>query len=179
MTGMTYRQQGLTGAPLAEFGGLLYDGAGNRTQLSASLSGLAGYGGTTLYTYDNKSQLTSETSNRVGGYGFNFAYDAVGNLTLFKGVAGSYNPANQNTQNGTVNFDGNGNPATVNGVAVTWDPNDRATNFGALLSADYSGSQRAWKQSGTNRTYIMERHPSAKWTPTATCWRSTPGAPMG
>ena len=69
------------------------------------------YSGSTGYQYDNRNQLTQEVSGRAGGYSNNYAFDLVGNPISWKGTPQTFNSANQNTQNATLTFDGNGNTA--------------------------------------------------------------------
>ena len=74
---------------LSEFGSMRYDGAGNRTSVTAAVAQAPGASGTTGYAYDDpnqadplqhRSELTGETSTRNGGYTNSFAYDAAFNL---------------------------------------------------------------------------------------------------
>ena len=93
---------------------MVYDGAGNRTALTASVPGApASYSGTTGYQYDynqtanpalNRSQLTQETSSR-GSYTNAFGYDGntstgPGNPTSSKGTSQTFNVDNQQTGTG-------------------------------------------------------------------------------
>ena len=43
----------------------------------------------------------------------NYAFDLVGNPTSWKGTAQTFNSANQNTQNHTLTFDGNGTAINI------------------------------------------------------------------
>src|SRR5205814_2267396 len=102
------------GTMLPHSGCLVYDGAGKRASLTANLPGVSSYSGQTTYQYDVKDQVTQEASTRTGGYTSNFEYDNAGNPTNFKGVAQTFNAANQNTANV---FDLNGNPTTYKGTS--------------------------------------------------------------
>lgn len=140
---------------VSDFSSIGYDGVGNRTAVTASITGATSLNGSTGYTYDTKNQLTQETSTRDGGFTDNFAYDSVGNPTTFKGLTKTYNVNNQQTGTGYVH-DNNGNPTTYGGVTLTFDPEDRMTSYGSVLTAGYRGDGlRAWKQSGTARTYFL------------------------
>ena len=142
---------------LADFGSMSQDAVGNRLSLTANLPAApAAYSGSTTYGYDNRSELTQETSQRAGGYSNGYGYDTVGNPTTWKGNAQSFNLANQNTQNGTLTFDGNGNPAGWQGTPLTWDANNKLTAFGSTLTAGYGADGlRAWKQTAAGRTYFV------------------------
>lgn len=140
-------------ALLSAFGSMTYDGAGNRTQLTATFPGLSAYSGVTNFTYNNQSQLTEEQSARAGGYTFGYGYDGAGNPTTFRGAPRTYNWNNQDTAN---TYDNNGNPVTYSGTALSFDPENRLTQVGSLLTADYSASGlRAWKENPTGRTYFI------------------------
>ena len=144
-------------ALLADFGSMSQDAVGNRLSLTANLPAApASYSGSTTYGYDNRSELTQETSGRAGGYNNGYGYDFVGNPTTWKGNAQSFNLANQNTQGGTLTFDGNGNPAGWQGTPLSWDANNKLTAFGSALTAGYGADGlRAWKQTAAGRTYFV------------------------
>lgn len=134
-----------------------YDGIGNRTSVTATVPALPSASGSTAYQYDQKDQLTSETSQRGGGYTNGFGYDPAGNPTTFRGSGPNiFGVDNQITGAGYV-YDGNGNPTTYKGAAVTYDAEDNPTVFGSQLTAGYTGSGlRAWKQgSGGGKTYFL------------------------
>ncbi|MCC7492664.1 MAG: hypothetical protein IT204_09970 [Fimbriimonadaceae bacterium] len=62
---------------------------------------------------------------------------------------------NQLTGPGTYVYDGNGNPTTFGGTALTWDVENRMTAHGSALEAAYRGDGlRAWKE-GATRTYFL------------------------
>ena len=159
-----------TGTTLSHFASMAYDGAGNRTSVTASLTGApASYNGTTGYTYDygqtanpalNRSQLTKEQSTRAGNYTNNFAYDGgtstgPGNPTSFKGAAQTFNANNQQTGSG-FGYDGNGNPTTYKNNALAFDPENRMTAYSTVQTDGYSGDGlRTWKQTGGVRTYFL------------------------
>jgi RHS repeat-associated protein len=145
----------ISSTTISDFSSLGYDGVGNRTSVTASISGATALNGTTGFTYDSKNQLTQETSTRNGGFTDNFTYDSAGNPTSFKGVTKSYNSNNQQTGTGFA-YDGNGNPTTYGGITLTFDPENRMTVYGSVLTAGYSGSGlRAWKQTSAGRTYFL------------------------
>jgi RHS repeat-associated protein len=145
----------IAGNTISDFTSIAYDGAGNRTSVTATIPGATGLNGSTIYNYDTKNQLTQETSTRNGGFMDNFAYDSAGNTTTFKGVTKTYNAKNQQTGTGYA-YDNNGNPITYGGTTLTFDPESRLTNFGSALAAGYTGDGlRAWKQNSTTRTYFL------------------------
>ena len=95
-------------------------------------------------------------SGRAGGYSNSYAFDLVGNPTSWKNTPQTFNSANQNTQNATLTFDGNGNPAGFSGTALNWDVNDNLFAFGNVLTAGYNADGlRAWKQTSSGRTYFL------------------------
>jgi hypothetical protein len=60
---------------------------------------------------------------------------------------------NQDTGN---SYDNRGNPTPYQGVAMSYDAESRLTGVGATWTAGYRGDYlRAWKQSGTTRTYFL------------------------
>lgn len=143
------------GITLSDFSNIGYDGAGNRTSITASITGAPSLNGVTTYQYDIKDQLTQESSTRNGGFTDNFGYDPAGNPTSFKGVAKTYNSNNQETGTGFVH-DGNGNPTTYAGTTLTFDPENRMTAHGSALTAGYTGDGlRAWKENVSGRTYFL------------------------
>jgi RHS repeat-associated protein len=140
---------------ISDFSSISYDGAGNRSSVTASIPGTTSLDGTTSYTYDSKDQLTQETSTRNGGFTDNFSYDSGANPTSFKGVSKSYNSNNQQTGTG-FSYDGNGNPTSYGGVTLTFDPANHMTAYGSILTAGYTGNgMRAWKQNSSGRTYFL------------------------
>jgi len=143
------------GTTISDFSGIAYDGVGNRTSITASIPGATSLNGTTTYTYDNKNQVTQESSTRIGGFTDNFAYDSGGNPTSFKGVSRTYNTNNQETGTG-YSHDGSGNPTLYNGTILTFDPESHLTAYGTSLTAGYTGDDlRAWKQNSSGRTYFL------------------------
>ncbi|MCC7493782.1 MAG: RHS repeat-associated core domain-containing protein [Fimbriimonadaceae bacterium] len=61
----------------------------------------------------------------------------------------------QLTGPGTYVYDGNGNPTTFGGTALTWDVENRMTAHGTAFEAAYRGDGlRAWKE-GSTRTYFL------------------------
>jgi RHS repeat-associated protein len=75
--------------------------------------------------------------------------------STFKGSTKSYNSKNQQTGTGFV-YDGNGNPTTYNGATLTFDPENRMTAYGSVLTAGYNGGGlRGWKQNSSARTYFL------------------------
>lgn len=153
LTGLTNSDS--VGAILSQFGSIAYDGAGNRTQLTASFPGSAWLGGVTDYQYDGKDQLTQEQTTRGGGLADTFGYDAAGNPTSFRSQAKAYNANNQRTGAGYAH-DHNGNPTTYGGTSLSFDPENRLTSYGAAMTAGYRGDGlRAWKESAQGRTYYL------------------------
>lgn len=138
---------------------MVYDGAGNRTQVFTDLFGYPALDGLVSYTYDTKDRLTSETSTRLSGFADTFAYDGANNPTTFRGSSRSYNSANQFSATGFA-YDDRGNPTTYGGSSVSFDLLNNATQFGSVLTSGYRGDGlRAWKDNGTstapNRTYYL------------------------
>ena len=121
-----------------------FDGAGDRTQVV--VSGLpSGYGGTISYAYDQRGQLTNESSTRPNfGAARTYQYDGAaggtstgpGNTTLFNGASRTYNADNQTTSN---TYDGNGNPTTYQGTALTFDAESRMATSGTAQTNGYTG----------------------------------------
>lgn len=145
------------GAALSDFGGMSYDGVGNRLAVTVAVpSAPSAFSGQTAYAYDAKDQLLQEQSTRNGGYTNAFAYDAAGNPTTSRGVSGNtFNPDNQIT-NGGFAYDGAGNPTTYQGVGLAFDPENRLTQYGSALTAGYNGDNlRGWKQGSGGRTYFL------------------------
>src|SRR6266542_70617 len=71
------------------------------------------------------------------------------------GVSKSYNSSNQQTGTGFIH-DSNGNPTTYGGTTLTFDPENRITAYGSVLTAGYTGDGlRAWKENSTARTYFL------------------------
>lgn len=140
---------------ISDFSSIAYDGIGNRTSVTASIPGATLLNGITGYTYDSKNQLTQESSTRNGGLTDNFAYDAAGNPTTFKGQTNTYNSNNQQTGTGW-SYDGNGNPTTYGGLTLTFDPENRMTSYSNSFTAGYSGDGlRAWKENSSGRQYFL------------------------
>lgn len=140
---------------ISDFSSIAYDGAGNRTSVTASIPSATSLNGTTGYSYDSKNQLTQETSTRISGFTDNFGYDSAGNPTTFKGLTKTFNSNNQRTGTG-FSHDSNGNPTNYGGTALTYDPENRMTSYGSVLTTGYSGNGlRAWKQSSGGRTYFL------------------------
>lgn len=153
LTGLTNSDS--VGAILSQFGSIAYDGAGNRTQLTAALPGSPWLGGVTDYQYDGKDQLTQEQTTRGGSLADTFGYDAAGNPTSFRGQAKAYNANNQQT-GASYAHDNNGNPTTYGGASLSFDPENRLTSYGTAMTAGYRGDGlRAWKESAQGRTYYL------------------------
>ncbi len=146
---------------VSQFGTMLYDGAGNRLSITATVPGASALTGVTNYAYDIKDRLLSESSTKVSGYTAAFGYDPAGNLTQFKGQSRTYDQQNRLTGGqgltGAYVYDERGNPTTYNGVSIAYTPENEATQFGTLLSADYGADRlRAWKQDAAGvRTYFL------------------------
>jgi RHS repeat-associated protein len=158
-----------SGSRLSEFGynaatssaaPMTYDVAGNRLSMACALPNANNLSGNTSYSYDNKNELTGETSTRNSGYTNSFTYDAAENATTLRSTSGlTYNSDNQRLSSNTA-YDGNGNPTTYGGHSLAFDPEDRMTSYStsgtAVLQAGYSaGGLRSWKQSGGATTYYL------------------------
>lgn len=142
---------------LSQFDQILHDGAGNRLGVTATVPGQAALTGAVTYSYDLKDQLLSETSGLNGGFATAFNYDGAGNPTTFKGTSRTFDAQNRRTGTGFT-YDVQGNPTLYQGTGITYTPEGEATQFGGLLSADYTfEGLRAWKQNGTTgvRTYFL------------------------
>ena len=155
LTDLANRRNDQSNTLLSEFGSVVHDAVGNITNLTSMLYGVTAYSGTTAYNYNAKSQLSQETSQRLGGYSNGYNYDPVGNPTNFKGAVNTFNNVNQCTSNGTA-YDGEGNPASWSGNALTYDANNKIVSIGNTLTAGYrSDGLRAWKQSSSGITYFI------------------------
>jgi len=145
----------LGSSTISDFNNITYDAVGNRTSLSATVSGASSLNGATTFTYDSKNQLLEESTTRYGGFTDTFSYDTAGNPTSFLGTSKSYNSNNQQTGTG-FSYDSNGNPIAYNGVSLTFDPENRLIAHGSTLSAGYRGDGlRGWKQTSSGRTYFL------------------------
>ena len=143
-----------------------YDGVGSLKALQVTVPGATGYSGTTTFTYDagstdptqQRSQLTQESSTRVGGYTSNFGYDAAGNPTTLRGATRAFNSDNQYTGS---TYDNDGNPTHYNGRTLVFDPENRLTKYGnptssGGMAAGYNGDGlRAWKQNASGTSYFL------------------------
>ena len=140
-----------------------FDGAGNRLEVTANVPSSTALSGVTDWTYDNQNRLTAEVSARAGGWNHTHGYDAAGNLTTLRGQSQTYDYQNQLTGGtglGSFEYDERGNPTTFNGVSLSWDEQDNLTTVGSAtsptLTAGYSADGlRAWKDSGTSKTYFL------------------------
>jgi hypothetical protein len=53
-------------------------------------------------------------------------------------------------------YDGNSNPMLYKGVNLSFDPENRMTAYGGVLTAGYTGDGlRAWKQTASGRRYYL------------------------
>ena len=136
-----------------EAGGMQYDSLGNLTSMPVNIPGSTAGTGTSNFTYNTQDELTQEASGRNGNYTNGFGYDAAFNPTTFKGVTHTFNADNQDN---LISYDGNGNPTAYDGNGTTFDPENRMTAYGSLLTAGYTGDNlRAWKQTTAGRTYFL------------------------
>ena len=79
---------------------------------------------------------------------------------------------------GTFGYDGNGNPTTYKGSTLAFDPENRMTAYGSVLTNGYGPDDlRAWKQGASGATYFLysninqpmcEFNASGTWTATNT-----------
>jgi RHS repeat-associated protein len=150
----------------SQFSDMHYDGLQKLTQLTQAIPSLPGYSGTRAFQYNDSGlamgALTLETFVPEAhtpayetGYFQEFAYDAAGNPTTFRGVEKAYNINNQHFGAGMA-YDGNGNPTTYKGQSLTFDANNQLTAYSTLLTAGYqAGGLRAWKESGGGRRYFL------------------------
>jgi len=140
---------------LSHYNSFTYDANGNVTGLTASIPALTSYGGTTIWQYNSKDQLTQEQTTRFGGYTDNFAYDSASNPTTFRGTTLTFNNSNELTVAG-FSYDSNGNPTTYGGTTFTYDPKDHLTAVGSVMSSGYrSDGLRAWTTEGGSTTYYL------------------------
>ena len=150
------------GTTLSDFGAVTYSGIGDVTAATVAIPSQPTYSGTTEYSYDTissggtRSQLTGESSTRIGGYNNVNAYDTAGNPTTLRGSSmASYNSDNQTTAS-SYGYDGNGNPTTYNSNSLSFDAENRMTAFGSAMTAGYTGdSLRAWKTGSSGTTYYL------------------------
>lgn len=164
--------EGSNGSNLSQYDGcprIAYDATGNELGVYASIPAAPSFSGQTSYSYDEKDQLVSESSDRGGGYGYSFDYDNAGNPTTFRNTEysdGSYNSNNQRTRllNNQIvgfTFDSNGNPTGYrSGIGLGYDSNDNLTSFSAALGtvqeSGYDGSgKRAWKLASGSKSYYL------------------------
>src|SRR6185312_8126240 len=93
-------------------------------------------------------------STRNDGISNSFAYDTAFNPTTFRNQTHTFNANNQDT---AQTYDGNGNPHLLGAYSLSFDPENRLTQVGSLLTAGYDGDDlRAWKQDNVgNRTYFL------------------------
>jgi YD repeat-containing protein len=96
------------------------------------------------YTYDSLQRLTAAATTGSGGWGTAYGYDGFGNLwskTQTKGnppqLSVTYDRTT-NRQDG-VSYDANGNPATINGIGVGWDEENRLAYQSGYWGQDYWG----------------------------------------
>jgi RHS repeat-associated protein len=145
-----------SGSTLSNFSGMTYDGVGNRTGLTATVSSDTTFSGSTSFTYDGKNEMADESSTRNGSYNNTFAYDGAENPTTFRGVSGkTYNSNNQNSGSGYA-FDGDGNPTTYSGSSFVFDAENRLTSVGTVLTAAYgTEGLRSNKTDSTGTTYYL------------------------
>ena len=114
---------------------LNYAPSGNVGQIGATVPNYTAHSGTTTYGYSIKNEVTSENSPRLGTY--NHVYDAAGNPTTFRGVAGqTFNAENQPNASGYA-YDGGGNPTTYATKSLTFDAENRMVSYGTNWSATY------------------------------------------
>ena len=146
-----------------------YDGVSNALSVNATVPGApVGYSGMTSYQYDygqtanpqlNRSQLTNEASARLTGnqtYAYDGGGNGTGNPTTFKGITNTFNLDNQTTTSGYT-YDRSGNPTTYQANSLTFDPENRLTGYNSTTQTDaYDGDGlRAWKQTGSGKTYFL------------------------
>jgi YD repeat-containing protein len=168
-----------TSATLADFGGTVgmgYDSEGNVTSMSCNMPGSNLGTGDTTYAQDDKNELTSEQSTRNGGITNSFAYDTAFNPTTFRNQTRTFNANNQDT---AQSYDGNGNPHLLGAYSLSFDPENRLTEVGSLLTAGYDGDDvRAWKQDNLGGTELTSSG-RASWTHPATSSPPTPSDRQG
>jgi len=150
LTALTNRRS--NGSTLSDYTGMTYDGVGNRASWTGSIPANPSYSRTDSYTYDAKNQVTQEASTGLN-YSNTFGYDPAGNPTTYRGATRGFNADNQDVGSG---YDGNGNPTTYQGQGFVFDPENRMTQDGSVLSCGYTGDGlRAWKQGSSGRTYFI------------------------
>jgi RHS repeat-associated protein len=145
-----------SGTVLSNFNSMTYDGVGNRTAADVTESSDTTYSGDTSFTYDNRNELTNETSTRNGSYNETNVFDPAENATTFKNASGhTFNSNNQRSNTGYA-FDGNGNPSTYSSATTAFDVENRMTSYGTALTAGYdSNNMRSWKTDSTGTTYYL------------------------
>ena len=164
-TAYTYNPRGLitqilnkdsSGNVTSNFNEMAYDSVGNRTSLAAGETSYSNYSGSNYFSYDNRNELSEETSTRNGGFTHSFAYDAAENPTEYRSTTGNtYYVDNQRSNTGYA-FDGNGNPTTYKGSSLGFDVENRLVSDATSLTAGYDGEgKRAWKTDSTGTTYYL------------------------
>ncbi len=148
---------------LSNFTGMTYDAVGNRTSEAAAIptiNGLPAADRTLQYTYDTRDELLTEasastdaTDNYNQNYNWGFSYDLASNPTTFRSAGAGFNTDNQN---GSIGYDGNGDPATVQGRTSAFDPEDRLSSF--LLPSPFTGN---WKAAYNGDGQTVWQNPSS------------------
>ncbi len=163
------------GRVLTEYGSFTNDDLGRLTGQGATTPGAPGTTGSNIWGYTATGQLTSDgfTPNNGTTQAKAATFDAVGNPTTFvQELAGytdgtfirNYDANNQwdgYAKNDTVynrignvpnaallfQYDDKGNPTIYKGEALSYDSQNRLTQYADKLSAGYrSGGLRAWKE---------------------------------
>ncbi len=148
---------------LSNFTGMTYDAVGNRTSEAAAIptvNGLPAADRTLQYTYDARDELLTEasastdaTDNYNQNYNWGFTYDLASNPTTFRSAGAGFNTDNQN---GSIGYDGNGDPATVQGRTSAFDPENRLSSF--MLPSPFTSN---WKAAYNGDGQTVWQNPSS------------------
>src|SRR5437867_1553121 len=99
----------------------------------------------TSWSYQNNNWLSTQTL--ANGATATYTYNALGRVTRLLNQISSSTISDFSS----IAYDGVGN-----GTSLTFDPENRMTSYGSVLTAGYNGDGlRAWKQNPTARTYFL------------------------
>jgi YD repeat-containing protein len=154
---LTNLQNTVGSALVCSFSGMSYDGGGDLKSITETNNAAPLYSGTTAYSYDITGKLSLETSTRLGGYSYSYAYDSAGNATTFRNNSVSYNSSDQIANSG-YSYDADGDPTTYAGNALSFNNVQQMTSFGTVLSATYgtNGLRESKAAAGALSSYIYD-----------------------
>ena len=132
------------------------------------ISQMIASGETVNYTYDSLNRLIAAATpgNGPADWGLSFSNDGFGNR-LSQAVTKGSAPAQSVTVDSATNrvnvnelsYDANGNPTTLNGVAMAYDVDNRLMTYGSIFDEQYAygpDNQRVWKKrtDGSEEVYF-------------------------